>query len=201
MHKLRCPHCGVINLEKFITYPQCAGCGNTLPQQSTPSAVPFWKRPVRPVAWVSLIGICLALLIWAASVFQAKPESEAQIAFFGDTSRRVTVGSTVTLSLSISALGETRRERARPLRDVQLRIPLRIFQTLRYVSIEPPADRMEIIGNGRYFIYETLERDTAIRLRLRATEPGNIRVPITAYVTDYMPNDWNIRIRSVKPRR
>jgi hypothetical protein len=195
MQKIRCPQCGVINLEKFISYPQCAGCGSTLPhpQQVSP-VVSFWQRPVKPIVWVSVVGAALAGLIWAASVFQIKPENESQVVVYGNTSRSGVVGQVIALNLRVDALGESRIQRTQPLRNVQLRLPLRIFKTLRFVSISPAPDEMKIIGSGRYFEYRALERETSIRLDLRVMHEGDIRLPIAIYADNHAPGDWRIKV-------
>jgi hypothetical protein len=153
------------------------------------------------MVWVSVVGAALAGLIWAASVFQIKPENASQVVVYGNTSRSGVVGQVIALNLRIDALGETRLERARPLRHVQLRLPLRVFKTLRFVSISPAPDEMKIIGSGRYFEYFELERETSIRLDLRVMHEGDIRLPVAVYADDRAPSDWQIKVTLRRARK
>jgi hypothetical protein len=198
MQKIRCPHCGVINLEKFITYPQCAGCGRTLPELAhAAGALPFWRRPVRPVFWVFAVGLLLAGLLWTASVFQVGVESQSQVVLYGDSRRRARIGQVVAFNLRVDALGESRSEHRRPLRNVRLRIPLRSFETLRFVSLQPQPDEMTIVGKGRFFTYETLPRDSVLQLRLRVAKATRAPVPLAVYADDHMPGFWHIYVQMV----
>jgi hypothetical protein len=202
MQKIRCPHCGVINLEKFITYPQCAGCGSTLPQAAQAGeALPFWRRPVRPVIWVSIVGLLLAGLLWTASVFQVAVESSSQVVVYGDSRRSSRVGQVIALNLRVDALGESRSERKRSLRDVQLRIPLRTFQTLRFVSLQPKPDQMTILGKGRIFTYETLPHDSVLQLRLRVTDAIREPIPVAVYAADHLPGFWRVLVMASPARK
>jgi hypothetical protein len=146
------------------------------------------------MVWVSIVGPALAVLIWAASVFQIKPENESQVVIYGNTSRSGVVGQTMTLNLRVDALGESRIERAQPLRNVQLRLPLRIFKALRFVSVTPSPDEMKIIGAGRYFEYDSLERETSIKFTFRVVHSGQIRLPIAVYAEDRAPSDWRVKV-------
>lgn len=190
MQKLRCPRCGVINLEKFVTYPQCAGCGSTLPQP-VELRVAFWRRRMSSWMWMALVGGALTGLLIAVSLLQAPVETNEAVILYGHAARRGAVGDTVVLTLTADAIPSRRNE---TLRDVRLRLPLEIFQTLRLISISPQPDEMTISGSSRYFSYRFLPRETNISLRLRAVAPGSQRFRATLYAAEHLPADWNIKI-------
>jgi hypothetical protein len=200
MQKIRCPHCGVINLEKFITYPQCAACGRALPQVSPESSPPFWKRPVPPIFWALSVGLLLAGLLWTASVFRVDGESRSQVVLYGDRHRQARIGQMVTFHLRVDALGETRSEHRRPLRKVRLRIPLRNFETVRFVSLQPPPDTMTIVGRGRFFTYTTLSHDSSLQLRLRVVKPTLAPLSLSVYADDHMPGFWRVYVKTTAIR-
>jgi hypothetical protein len=195
MQKIRCPRCGVVNLEEFVTYPQCAGCGSTLPLAAGASqSPPFWRRPLRPALWVSIVGGVLGFLIGAASLVRPAPDDRSQIVLYGDSTRRARVGQVVTLNLVVNALGESRGTQKQALRDVKLRLPLRVFRALQFVSIKPLPDATSIVGNGRYFHYQNLDHETVFRLRLRVTRAGQFRIPFMIHSAAHLPGQWRITI-------
>jgi len=61
--KIVCPRCGAVNLEKFVTFPHCAGCSALLPLWGDAPAragASLLRRPLRVGFWMSLVGLALA---------------------------------------------------------------------------------------------------------------------------------------------
>jgi hypothetical protein len=192
MHKIHCPRCGVVNLEKFVTYPRCAGCGITLPQTEGEQYVPFWKRPLNSRLWITLVGSVFCGLLVGASFLQTSVEKNQVLLLYGNAARSGKVGDLVTLTLTADAPPS---RHSAVLSDVRLRMPLRCFQSLRLVSISPQPDEMTVSGNSRYFSYRRLPRETNLILRLRAVAPISERFRATLYAADHMPAAWRITIR------
>lgn len=196
MQKIRCPHCGVVNLEQFITFPQCAGCGRTLP--SVPAApIPFWRRKVGVFVWASIFGGSLVVLVAAIGLLQTPRETDARLITYGSGSRKAIVGKTMILGFTIDTLDETRAQRRSDLDNVKLRFPQRLFDDLALVSISPRPDKIERTAGGRYFIYDSLKRETAFQVRLLPLKPGNFRAQITLYKDGYLPGQFRFMIRAL----
>ena len=189
MQKIRCPRCGVVNLEKFLTYPQCAGCGGTLPVPKT-SAAPFWKRPLGVLWWIPLIGGAIIGLVVAASFLTVPVEDNARILIYGNASRRVVVNQTVVVTMTLDAVAETRAQRRAPLQNVKLRLPRSLFKNFAFVSLDPQPDEVLMTSGGRYLQYRELPREAALRLRLYALHPGRYRVQTDFYADEHAPGEF-----------
>lgn len=194
MHKIHCPRCGVINLEGFVTYPQCAGCGSTLPQPHT-ERIPFWKRPLNVWLWVILFGGALVALLAVVTELRPPRDENEAILFYGVASRRGSVGEIVTLAFNAEVPSQAGLLANKTLREVKLRLPLRVFKSLRFVSISPKPDAMTVSGSSRYFIYKSLPQDTSLTLRLRAALSGRHKVRATLYASDYLPGEWRVIVQ------
>jgi len=193
MQKIRCPRCGVVNLEKFVTFPQCAGCGNALPAVSR-SSVPFWRRPLGAFLWVSVIGISIAGLVASTSFLTAPYDNRAQIVIYGSASRRVAPRQTVIVVMTIDAVAESELQQRSPLRNVKLRLPRSLFEELAFVSLEPHPDMSWNTKSGRYFQFNSLSREAALRLRLYALKAGEQRVRADFYADDHLPGSYAVSI-------
>lgn len=193
MQKIRCPRCGVVNLEKFLTYPHCAGCGSTLPAPvSTPA--PFWKRSFGARLWIPLLGVALIGLVVAASFLTPPEEDRARLLIYGSAARRVTVEQTVVLTMTLDAIAQTRSQRRSDLQNVKLRLPQSLFDNFAFVSLEPTPDETLQTNGGRYFQYASLPRETTLRLRLYARRSGRHRVRADFYADEHAPGffGWTV---------
>lgn len=187
MQKIRCPRCGVVNLEKFLSYPHCAGCGSTLP---TPDAAPtlFWKRSFGAWLWVPLIGGALIALVGAASFLAPSSSDESRLLVYGNAVRRINVEQTVVLSMTLDAIAQSRSQRRTDLQNVKLRLPQALFADFAFVSLDPSPDETFQTNGGRYFQYTSLPRETTLQLRLYARHPGRRRVRVDFYADEHAPS-------------
>ena len=186
MQKIRCPRCGVVNLEKFVTYPQCAGCGSTLPSPRE-SPLPFWRRPLGASLWVSVIGIAMVGIVIATSFLSSPPENEAQLVIYGNMPQRVQLQQTVIINLTIDAVGESSSQQRALLQNVKVRLPRTLFKKFAFVSLEPKPDTITSTTDGRYFQYDFLPRETTLKLRLYARSIGQQRARAAVYADDHSP--------------
>lgn len=193
MQKIRCPRCGVVNLEKFLSYPRCAGCGSTLPPPTSAPA-PFWKRSLGARLWIPLLGVTLVTLVAAASFLTPPEEDQAQLLIYGHAVRRVSVDQTVVFTMTLDAVAQTRAQRRAPLRNVKLRLPHSLFDDFAFVSLEPLPDETLQTNGGRYFQYASLPRETTLRLRLYARHAGRHRVRADFYADEHAPGffGWTV---------
>lgn len=198
MQKIRCPRCGVVNLEKYLTFPQCAGCGSTLPvpKSSKPS---FFRRELHAILWVLGIGGVAAALILAFDYLSTPSESNARLFIYGSASRQVALQQTVVVTMTLDAVAETRAQRRQPLQNVKMRLPRTLGNAFAFVSLDPPPDEILITNGGRYLNYDSLPRETVLRLRLFALKPGRHRVRSDFYADDYGPGAFTFSVY-VAPR-
>lgn len=197
MQKIRCPRCGVVNLEKFLTYPQCAGCGSTLPAPT--ASEPYWRRPLGALLWVPLIGVAIAGLVAAASFLISPEENNARVVIYGNASRRVAVNQTVIVTMTLDTIGETRLQRRSPLQNVKLRLPQTLFEDFAFVSLEPRPDETLQTAGGRFLQYRELPRETMLRLRLYALHTGRHRVRTDFYADDHAPGGFAFTVVVTPP--
>jgi hypothetical protein len=199
MQKIRCPRCGVVNLEKFLTYPHCAGCGSTLPVPPTAPA-PFWKRSFGAWLWIPLIGSTLVALVAAASFLTPPDKDEARLLVYGNAARRIAVEQTVVLTMTLDAVTQTRAQRRAPLQNVKLRLPQSLFSDFAFVSLEPTPDETLRTASGRYFQYASLPRETTLRLRLYARRAGRYHVRADLYADEHAPGffGWTVFVAPSK---
>ena len=198
MQKIRCPRCGVVNLEKFLTFPQCAGCGSTLPDVKM-AAVPFWKRPLRVWLWLPLIGGAIVGLVASASFLITPRDSEARLLVYGNASRRINLHQTVVVTMKLDAVAETRLQRRAPLQNVKLRLSRSLFEDFAFVSLEPPPDEVSLTAGGRYLHYDSLPRETQLQLRLYSLKPGRHRIRADFYADDHTPINFAFTVFVAKP--
>lgn len=176
MQKIRCPRCAVINLEKFVTFPRCAGCGVLLPETGSSPTLALWRRPVGSLLWASVVG-CVAMgLVIVATVFEETPPPLGQLVVYGQGPRAARVGGLLVFRLTVDAVEEASLREGRSLKNVSLRLPRDFFKKFRFVSLDPSPDEVTRSGFGRYFHYQTLPRETRLRLVVRAQQAGQYRL-------------------------
>lgn len=198
MQKIRCPRCGVVNLEKFLTYPQCAGCGSTLPALRQ-SPLPFWRRPLGASLWVSVIGIAVIGIVIVTSFLSPSSENQAQMVIYGSTQRRIRLQQTVVVKMTIDAVGESSSQKRAPLQNVKVRLPRALFKKFAFVSLEPKPNTMTSTVGGRYFQYDFLPRETTLKLRLYARSVGQQRARATVYADEHAPGLYALSIFVAPP--
>ncbi len=185
MKKVRCPRCYVVNLERFVTFPYCAGCGAHLPTGKDEAAHhSAWRRPLGVALWTSLFGVTLLALFAAVRVFDVPFAQTPDVSATGSAPRRVIVGDEFALRLTIEPSEGTKE--GQTLHAMQLRVLQSSLAGLTLLEIQPPPDAIVERGQARYFEYATFSVEQPVRLRLRATKPGHRSLQIQFLVENQL---------------
>lgn len=172
MSTIRCPHCGVVNLSKFVTYPFCAGCGNRLP---LPPPLAFWRRSVGPQAWAFLLCGC-ALCVLASVALLVSPEEMGQLTVSGDDSLYARAGEEVSLQLQVKQQGEEGAPNETVLNDLILRIPTKNKDKLGLLSVQPRPNLQYPDGTAYCYLYREFSPVNPIVLTMRPRTTGDLRL-------------------------
>lgn len=197
MRKIRCPNCAVVNLERFITYPHCAGCGALLadigPRKRRWAA---WKRPVGPILWATVVGGAVAIAAASLMLIDARHVSQGKIALYGQVQRRIEMGGTLSLSLALDTI-DTKSISA--FKEVTLRLDKRFLRDFRVTGSQPALRSPSIVGNGEYFALGEMPPDGQITVQFKALHPGEHILRATVYARGLESRDYQATI-TVKPK-
>ncbi len=189
MKKIRCPHCAVVNLEKFVTYPHCAGCGALLTKETPPRRTWIaWRRPLGPILWATVLCCAAAGAVGAAMMLR-RPAVMGQMVVYGQTLRHVTVGGTLRLSLTMDAIGGSARENSL-LQTVTVRFDKDFLQNFSLVEIDPAAQSETGLGSGQYFVFEQLPREKQIDFQFKARRAGRYKLRAHIRADSQLPTDY-----------
>lgn len=199
MKKVVCPACGLVNLEKFVTFPHCAACGALLSSDFSERA-PIWKRPVNALLWATILGLCCAGLGVAGilAARETRRSEEKSLIVYVQTPRHLSVGQSGQLLVALDSV-ETATATAREFDDLQLRFPLALLQDFAPISISPRPRRQIARGQGMYLEFGHIERDQPLSLTLRPRRAGTQRFTLSLLARDFAPFEWRGTFR-VSPR-
>lgn len=198
LRKIRCPHCEVVNLEKFVTFPHCAGCGALLHKETAPRRNwTGWRRPLGPILWASVICLAAAGLV-GSSMMLRRPAAPGQLVLYGQTVRRLPVGGALQLLLTVDTIGSSTRE-TNILREVTIRLDEDFLRNFVLVAIEPAAHSRSRSGSGHYFLFQQVPRETQFTFKFKALRAGRHKLQAQVNATAQMPTDFAATI-SVMPK-
>lgn len=140
-------------------------------------------------------------LVIATSFLSAPVENEAHLVIYGNAPRRVHLQQTVIVTLTIDAVGENNSQQRAPLQNVKIRLPRGLFKKFAFVSIEPKPDMISSTVGGRYFHYDSLARETALKLRLYARGSGQERARAAIYADEHLPGSYALSIFIAPPQQ
>ncbi|PQV63408.1 hypothetical protein B1R32_11263 [Abditibacterium utsteinense] len=188
MKKVVCPACGLINLEKFVTFPHCAACGALLSGESAPHTT-VWKRPVSAPLWAMILGLCCAGLgvLGILTARETRRVEEKQLLAYVGLPRRMTVGRVSGLRISLDTTDADAVASAAPFEDVRLRFPRALFGDFVLLSISPVPDAVTSQGSGRYFHFSRLARDQPLGVLLRPLRAGTHHLSMTLNARECLP--------------
>lgn len=195
MKKIRCPQCSVINLERFITYPHCAGCGTLLANEEVHAKVekvPTMRQPLKPVLWATLFAIAVvAVGLFLARAMTIAAATPGQLVIYGRMTRVTGMGKMITADLTVDATGNDVARRDAELTGVKLRISERFFNDFKYMGLEPKPDRQMSSGSGRYYYYSHLPLNTRLQLKVQPLHAGQFLFESSVYADEQYAGDFN----------
>ena len=164
MKKVVCAQCGLVNLDKFVSFPHCAACGALLAQPEKPARWSGkWRRPVRPFYWMLAVGSGLAMLALAIANLAAESRNSGDkpLLVYAQIPRDLRVGKMATAQFTLdSALKEADDK----FKNVSLRLSQQTQSHVVVVSVQPPPDATEMRGHGRYYGWDELPRGSVIKI-------------------------------------
>ena len=197
MRKIRCPHCNVINLEKFVTYPNCAGCGALLPEP-VPERDSTYRRPLKPLLWATVLGLigALVLVVTTLSTITTPVVEPAHLVIYGRVRHFVPVGRSVTVDLTLDTVEASASEEE--LSAVKMRLNDKFVKAFKIIAMTPPPDQTSRFGDGHYFEYESLPANAHLRFTALALHPGQYTMNLTVSAKDEVYGQYHTVI-TVRP--
>ena len=187
MKRIVCEACGLVNLEKFVSFPHCAACGARLPQRPPARWRTFWRRPVPTLYFALAIGGGLSALAWGVISIarETRERTGKSLLVYSRLPRAVAAGQTGVASFTLDSAEENPDAK---FTGVQLRLGRQTLQDLSVVAVKPPPQTIEVRGSGRYYIWDSLPRGARVQLLFRARQPsGKLRLRTALGATDYVP--------------
>ncbi len=166
MKKVVCAQCGLVNLDKFVSFPHCAACGTLLPVEAPPRWRRVWRRPVRPLYWMLAVGSGLGMLglTIAGIARESRTDGAKPLLVYAQIPREAATGQTVTAHFTLDSAQESPDDN---FERVSLRLGHQTRRDFVIVGVQPAATSIELRGRGRYYLWDELPRNTAIKLALR----------------------------------
>jgi len=186
--KIVCPQCGTINLEKFVTFPHCAGCSALLTTSREAGRVSIWRRPLRAGFWASLVGLALAGVV-ALSFSDSQPGEPQRLIVYPQLSRHVRLGEVLACQMGLESVRGDGRE-AGLLREVSWQLPRSVERDWRVVSVSPAPDAQARRVGKPMWIYHRWAAEERWSLRLQPRSAGRRVLAITAGASGHFPVQW-----------
>lgn len=203
MKKVLCPTCGLMNLDRFITFPHCAGCGTRLPEIAPPRMIDFWRRPLGAPMWATIIGLCcVGIGVVGASISRdTSAVPERQLVVYAQVQRQMQLGEHAALLLALDTTEADENANVRSFEDVRVRLARSTLQSFELGAISPKPDAQRESGSGKYLIFHQLGRDQSIRLGIRARRSGEQKITLSLYVRDFSPFEVRNMVNVTRPSR
>ena len=201
MKKVVCARCGLVNLDKFVSFPHCAACGALLPQQKPPKWRTLWRQPVKPLYWMLAVGSGLALLGLAiASIArETRAIGDKPLLVYAQIPRDVAPGQTVTAQFTLDSPLENPDDN---FERVSLRLNRETQRDFSVQAVQPTPTAIERRGRGYYYLWDALPRNTAIKLALlprskRLKTGGVLQLHATLWAAQYQQFEVRASVSSV----
>jgi hypothetical protein len=186
MTKVVCPHCGLVNLDRFVSFPHCAGCGSLLSVHVVRVAPSWWQRPLRASLWATIVGLgCAALALAFISITQeTRLTDEAHLIVYPQVPRVVALGDTLNTQFQLDSVAASEPD---AFDDARLRLPRALLAEFTVVAVAPPPQAELVTRGGRYLVYNHLARETPISLALSPRRIGQFSFVVQLYAKGYYP--------------
>ena len=206
MKKVVCAQCGLVNLDKFVSFPHCAACGALLPRQAPPRWRRALRRPVKPIYWMLAVGSGLTILGLAiASIArETRAIGDKPLLIYAQIPREARAGQTVTAQFTLDSAQENADD---SFERVSLRIS-RLTQTqFVIVSVRPTPDSTSMRGTGLYYGWKALPRNSTVLLAVapragqtpRGQSPAILQLRATFWAAQYRQFEVRATIESAPP--
>ena len=190
MKKVVCARCGLVNLDKFVSFPHCAACGTLLEPQAPPPWRTIWSRPVRPLYWMLAVGSGLAVLglVIASITRETLAVGDKPLLVYTQIPRDFAPGQTIKVQFTLDSALEHPDD---SFERVSLRLSQQMQRDFIDITIQPPPAAIERRGRGRYYLWNKLPRNTALKLALRPRpqSEGALQIQATLWAAHYRQFD------------
>jgi hypothetical protein len=199
MKKVVCLVCGLVNLDRFTTYPNCAACGVRLPEKPTPKWRTFWFQPVRPFYWATVVGIGVAVLGVGAGglVRDTRDTTPKLLVVYLQVPRSTAANGLLSVRF---ILDSTEGNPAQSFDMVRLRFSRELEQNFQLVALSPTPETSENSAVGQYFMWRTLPRVGDLQLTLKPRRSGKLQLKATLAAKGYAPFDVQRTVFAPPPR-
>lgn len=186
MNKVVCPACGLVNLDRFVTYPNCAGCGARLPDVAGSARGEFWRRPLQASWWATIIGLsCAVLGVVAIGIArETSRREEGYLMVYAQVPRTVRTGQEFVTQFHFDTIEDGSAEE---YHEVRFRISRKLLQEFELLGAEPLPQQVFDTNGGKYLMYPVVHRNVPLRISLKARQPGEFRFSANIYSRDYYP--------------
>ena len=185
MKKVVCAQCGLVNLDKFVSFPHCAACGALLPREARPKWRRFLRRPVRPLYWMLAVGSGLALLGLAVASIERETRTvnNKPLAVYSQLPRVIAPGQTINARFTLDSAQENPDDE---FKSVSLRLSRATQNNFVLVLVQPAPTTIETRGRGLYYLWEELPRNTTLKLDFKPRVSKKVaQLQVTLWAANY----------------
>ena len=184
MKKIVCPHCGTVNLEKFVTYPHCAGCSALLGASAVAPRAVWWKRRVRAGWWAAGLGGAILLLV-ALGLSETDVRQNGPLIPFPQVPREAKLGQTLNCRLAFDGIRDNGTS-PQQLQNLRLRFGREFEKQWQIVAIMPTPSSDKRTIAGRVLQYKSWPIETVWRVQLRARKVGRQKFMVAMDAKDFL---------------
>ena len=195
MKKTVCPRCGAINLEKFVTFPHCAGCAALLVSPRAEERAPhesIWRRPLRAGLWASLVGIALAGAM-AMSFSTPEPGEPEQMLIYAQIPRQARMGRVMVCRLGLDSVRSDGRAPGE-LREVSWTLARGAERDWSVVSVSPSPNSFTRRNGRPAWHYRSWPIESPWSVRLQPRARGRRVLVGAASAAEHLPLPWRTTV-------
>ena len=183
-HRFTCASCGLVNLDRFLSFPFCAACGARLPENQTPRLLEKMRRPVPTLWWALTVGS--GILTLATLAFGILLEKR------GPDIGRLTVAAQIPHKAHFNQvfqvkLGAEPVENDKPasFKNLNLRLSETLKRDFEIVALTPAPQSRQTQGSGVYYFWPKLRVGQSLTMRLKPKKIGRFSIQFGVYAQNY----------------